>query len=206
MVNDTLTIAMAELDEDKVLNLVHEKLANNESTMKIISLLQLGMVEVGKRFEADDYFLSELVMSGEILKSAMKILEPYISNEKRVYKGNIVIGTVKGDIHDLGKNLVVMLLKGVGYKVIDLGIDVPKEKFIEAVKNTKAGLVGLSVLLTGCQEAMKDTIDAIRNEGLDTKVIIGGNYIDEFVMNYVGANYYARSASDGVKIAQQVFK
>ncbi|MFZ7101116.1 MAG: cobalamin B12-binding domain-containing protein [Peptococcaceae bacterium] len=205
MATDTLAKAIAELEEEQVLALVKERLENGVAPLEIVSSLQQGMTDVGNRFETGDYFLSELVMCGEIMKDSMDILEPHLTEADGEYKGNIVIGTVKGDIHDLGKNIVVMLLKGAGYNVIDLGVDVSTEKFVEAVKTSNAPLVGMSVLLTGCQEAMKETIDAIRAAGLAAKVIIGGNYIDEVVMKHVGANYCAKSASDGLKIAQEIF-
>lgn len=204
MALENLSTAIAELEEEQVLAQVKELLRGGVAPMEIVKALQQGMVEVGNRFESGKYFLSELIMCGEIMKSAMDILEPHLGGESGEHKGNIVIGTVKGDIHDLGKNIVVMLLKGVGYNVIDLGVDVPKEKFVEAIKETKAPLVGMSVLLTPCQEAMKETIEAIRAAGLDTKVLIGGNYVDERVKNYVGADYFATIASDGVKVAEEV--
>jgi len=205
MLTDTLAKAILDLDEEQVQAQVKERLANGVSPLNIVGSLQQGMTEVGKLFESGEYFLSELVMCGEIMKDAMDILEPHLVGTNAEHKGNIVIGTVKGDIHDLGKNIVVMLLKGAGYNVIDLGVDVPIEKFVEAVKESKAPLVGMSVLLTGCQEAMKQTIDAIKAEGLNTKVIIGGNYVDELVKQYVGADYFAINASDGLKVAQQIF-
>ncbi|MDN5326726.1 MAG: hypothetical protein PWP41_1422 [Moorella sp. (in: firmicutes)] len=205
MLADTLSKAMAELEEEQVLEQVKERLGGGVAPLEIVKTLQEGMVEVGNRFQSGEYFLSELIMAGEIMKGAMDILEPHLSGESGEHKGTIVIGTVKGDIHDLGKNIVIMLLKGSGYNVIDLGVDVPKEKFVEALQETKAPLVGMSVLLTSCQEAMKETIEAIRGAGLDTRVIIGGNYIDETVKNHVGADYYATSATDGVKVAAEVF-
>ncbi len=205
MAGDVLSDAITELKEEQVMALVKERLESGVVPLKIVYSLQAGMMEVGKRFESDEYFLSELVMGGEIMKEAMAILEPHLSGSSGDHKGTIVIGTVKGDIHDLGKDIVVMLLKGSGYNVIDLGVDVPKEKFVEAIKESKAPLVGMSVLLTGCQEAMKEAIAAIRAEGLDTEVLIGGNYIDEVVKDYVGADYFAKDASDGLKIAEQIF-
>ncbi|AOQ24045.1 cobalamin B12-binding domain-containing protein [Neomoorella thermoacetica] len=205
MLTDTLSKAMAELEEEQVLAQVKERLGGGVAPLEIVKTLQEGMVEVGNRFQSGEYFLSELIMAGEIMKGAMDILEPHLGGESGEHKGTIVIGTVKGDIHDLGKNIVIMLLKGAGYKVVDLGVDVPKEKFVEALQETKAPLVGMSVLLTSCQEAMKETIEAIRGAGLDTKVVIGGNYIDETVKNYVGADYYATTATDGVKVAAEVF-
>ncbi|MGI9862220.1 cobalamin-dependent protein [Moorella naiadis] len=206
MLADTLSKAMAELEEEQVLTQVKERLGGGVAPLEIVKTLQEGMMEVGNRFESGEYFLSELVMAGEIMKGAMDILEPRLGGESGDHKGTIVVGTVKGDIHDLGKNIVIMLLKGAGYKVVDLGVDVPKEKFIEALQETKAPLVGMSVLLTSCQEAMKETIEAIRGAGLDTRVVIGGNYIDETVKNHVGADYYAITATDGVKVAAEVFK
>jgi len=203
---DQLANAIAELEDEKVLSLVKERLDAGVSPLDIVAKLQEGMTEVGNRFEQGSYFLSELIMAGEIMKDAMTVLEPHLRGKQQEYKGNIVIGTVKGDVHDLGKNIVVMLLKGAGYNVIDLGVDVPAEKFIAAIKESKAPMVGMSVLLTGCQEGMKEIIAAIRAEGLDTKIVIGGNYVDEKVRQYVGADYVGTTASDAVKIAEQIFQ
>lgn len=205
MLTDALSIAIAELEEEQVAELVKVRLDNGVSPLEIVNSLQMGMAEAGARFETGDYFLGELIMCGEIMQDSMVILEPLLIGSHAEYKGNIVMGTVKGDIHDLGKNIVVMLLKGSGYNVIDLGVDVSKEKFIEAIKESKAPLVGMSVLLTGCQESMKETIDAIRAAGLKTKILIGGNYIDDLVKDYVGADYSAQAATDGVKIADEIF-
>lgn len=205
MLTDPLSIAISELEEETVAGLVKERLASGVAPLEIVNSLQQGMAEAGNRFESGVYFLGELIMCGEIMHNAMAVLEPYLLGSNAEYKGNIVIGTVKGDIHDLGKNIVVMLLKGSGYQVIDLGVDVPIEAFVEAIQKYKAPLVGMSVLLTGCQESMKDTIAAIRTAGLDTKVLIGGNYINEVVRDYVGADYFATAANDGVRIANEIF-
>lgn len=205
MLTDSLSKAIVNLEEEQVLTIVKERLAKGVSPLEIVDSLQQGMQEVGKLFETGEFFLSELVMCGEIMKDSMDILEPHLIGTNAEHKGNIVVGTVKGDIHDLGKNIVVMLLKGAGYNVLDLGVDVPKDKFIEAIKESQAPLVGMSVLLSGCQAAMKDTIDEIKKAGLDTKVIIGGNYVDERVREFVGADYCATNASDGLKVAREIF-
>jgi len=191
--------------EQLVAGLVKERLDSGVSPLEIVNSLQQGMAEAGNRFETGEYFLGELIMCGEIMQDSMTILEPLLSGSNAEYKGNIVMGTVKGDIHDLGKNIVVMLLKGSGYNVIDLGVDVPIAKFVEAIKEFNAPMVGMSVLLTGCQESMKETIDEIRAAGLDTKVLIGGNYIDDVVRDYVGADYSAQAATEGVRIANIIF-
>jgi len=202
---DALAIAVAELEDEQVMSLVKERLGSGTPPLEIVAKLQEGMTEVGRLFEEGEYFLSELVMAGEIMKDAMAELEPHLKGANQEFKGNIVIGTVRGDVHDLGKNIVVMLLKGAGYNVIDLGVDVPSDKFIEAIKEVNAPLVAMSVLLTGCQDAMKDIIADIRKEGLDVKVLIGGNYVDEMVKENVGADFFGTTASDAVKYADQIF-
>ncbi len=202
---DPLASAIAELEDEKVLTLVQERLQDGVVPMEIVRSLQEGMTEVGHRFETGEYFLSELIMCGESMKEAMVELEPHLVGVNQEHRGSIVVGTVKGDVHDLGKNIVVMLLKGAGYNVIDLGVDVSAAKFIDAITENNAPLVGMSVLLTGCQEGMKDIITAVRAAGLGVKIVIGGNYVDETVRNYVGADYYGSIASDAVKIAEQVF-
>lgn len=202
---DKLANAIAQLEEGQVLSLVKERLEAGTPPLQIVGSLQEGMTEVGLRFESGEYFLSELIMSGEIMKKAMALLEPRLAGTTQEYRGNIVIGTVKGDIHDLGKNIVVMLLKGTGYNVIDLGVDVHPDRFVEAIKEYNAPLVGMSVLLTACQEAMKTTIEKIKAAGLKVTVLIGGNYVDEKVKEYVGADYFGTTASDAVKVAEKVF-
>ena len=203
---EELKNAIVELEADKVISSVKAGLEEEANPMDMVEGLQAGMVEIGNRFAKGEYFLSELIMSGEIMKNAMALIEPKLAGLEQEYKGNIVIGTVKGDIHDLGKNIVIMLLKGSGYNVIDLGVDVPAEKFIEAVKEHEAPLLAMSGLLTGCQDPMKDTIKAVRDAGLnDVKVLIGGNYIDEKVKEYCGADYFGTTADEGVKVANQVF-
>lgn len=202
---DALAKAVMELEEGKIKELVEERLAAGVSPMAIVNSMQEGMTGVGSLFETGEYFLSELIMAGEIMKETMVKLEPLLTGANQDYKGNIVIGTVKGDIHDLGKDIVVMLLKGAGYNVIDLGVDVPPEKFIAAIKEHQAPLLAMSVLLTACQEAVKDTVLAVKEAGLDTKTLVGGNYVDEKVREYSGADFSTNLASDGVKIADTVF-
>lgn len=203
--SDQLASAMAELEDDRVLELLKERLQAGTSPLEIVRSLQEGMTEVGSRFETGEYFLSELILCGQAMKDAMAELEPHLAGKNQEYRGNIVIGTVRGDVHDLGKNIVVMLLRGAGYNVIDLGVDVPAEKFVQAIKDNNAPMVGMSALLTGCQDGMKDAIEAVKAMGNKVTVVIGGNYVDETVRNYVGADYFATSASDAVKIAERVF-
>lgn len=203
--SDELSIAMAELEEDTVLDLVRERLAAAVDPLAVVRSLQDGMTEVGARFESGDYFLNELVMSGEIMKEAMVEIEPLLHGAEQEYHGLIVIGTVKGDIHDLGKNIVVMLLKGAGYEVIDLGVDVPAQRFVEAVAEHQARYVGMCALLTASQASMKDTIEKVRSTGLDTKIVIGGSYMNETIRENVGADYFGTTANDAVRLAGEIF-
>ncbi|HUW65015.1 MAG TPA: cobalamin-dependent protein [Spirochaetia bacterium] len=205
VLTDPLASAVAELEEDKVRVLVPELVAAGTPPLGIVGRLQEGMNEVGLRFETGDYYLSELIMAGEIMKEAMACLEPVLAGSTREYRGTVVIGTVKGDIHDLGKNIVVMLLKGAGYNVIDLGVDVPGDNFVAAIREYGAPLVGMSVLLTACQEGMKNTIDQVRASGLPVTILIGGNYVNDLVKDYVGADYFGTTAVDAVKVADLVF-
>jgi len=205
MAKDELALAIANLERDKVLSLVKERLQAGVKPMEIINSLQEGMVEVGNRFEKGEFFLSELIFCGEIMKVAMVELEPKLAAGDREYRGTVVIGTVKGDIHDLGKNIVVMLLKGAGYNVVDLGVDVAPEKFVEAARETKTSLVAMSMLLTSVMDKMKECVQAVKESGLNVKVLIGGPIIDDKVMEFSGADYGSAVASDAAKIAGEVY-
>jgi 5-methyltetrahydrofolate--homocysteine methyltransferase len=201
---DELSSAVAQLEDDKVLDLVRQRLETGVPPIKVVKTLQEGMTEVGDRFGAGEYFLNELVVAGEIMKDAMAIIEPHLRGEAAETKGVIVIGTVRGDIHDLGKNIVVMMLQGAGYQVVDLGVDVPAERFLEAIEEHQPQVVGMSALLTASQAPMKKTIEAIRAQRATTKIMIGGSYINETIKDQVGADYFGTLAGDAVKIADSV--
>ena len=200
--------ALLDLKEDQVKGLVKQKLEGGENPIAIIKECNEAMVEVGQRFERDKYFISELVMSGEIFKGIMSQLEPLLGQtEKRPSKGTVVIGTVKNDIHDIGKNIVITLLKGTGFEVVDLGVDVPAEKFVRAAEETGARVIGLSALLNTTVFEMKNVVDQLIAAGLRDRatVIIGGAPCNEQVRQYAGADYYAKDAGEGVRICKQMY-
>ncbi|UMZ74760.1 cobalamin B12-binding domain-containing protein [Natranaerofaba carboxydovora] len=205
-----LAKAVAELDEKKIFEIIDEKLANNEDPMGIIKECNEGMIEVGNLYSEGKYFISELMFSGEIFKEIMAKLDDKLEDtaeEEEVTGENVVvIGTVKDDIHDIGKNIVINLLKGSGFDVIDMGVDVPPEKFVEKVKETGTKVLGLSALLNSTFPEMKKVIDAIEEAGLrdQVKIIIGGAPTDEQVKEYCGADYYAQDASSGVEICREI--
>jgi len=203
-----LAQALASLDKERVNNLVEARLKDRIAPLEIVSELNAGMTVVGERFTAGEYFLSELIYSSHIMKGIMEKLEPLLG-DVRLGKaaGTVVIGTVKGDIHDIGKNIAVALLRGVGFEVIDLGVDVPADTFVEKLKETGAKVLGLSALLNQTLPEMKNVVGAVVAAGIrnQVKVIIGGAPTNEQVREYAGADYYAVDAPTGVNICKQVY-
>ncbi len=203
-----LAQALAELNEERVNSLLEDRLKAGVPALETIAECQAGMAEVGNRFSANEYFLSELIYSSEILKGAMARLEPLLQGVASGHSvGTVVIGTVKRDIHDIGKNVVAMLLRGTGFEVIDLGVDVPAEAFVEKVKETGAKVLGLSCMLNMAYPEMKDVVDKATAAGIRSQVtiVIGGAPINEQVREYAGADYWALDATVGVKICKQVY-
>lgn len=200
---------LADLHKERAEALVEAKLKEGVSPLDIVKELNDGMTEVGERFSASEYFLSELMYSSHIMKGVMARLEPLLLGQTAANKSTntIIIGSVKGDIHDIGKNIVVTLLEGAGFNVIDLGVDVPAERFAEELKHTGAKVLGLSCLLNVAFQEMKNVVDMLVACGIrdQVKVIIGGQPIDEEVREYAGADYYAPDGPIGVKICKQVY-
>lgn len=193
--------ALADLEEAKVLEITKKRIESKEDPFTILEDIRKATEIVGKRFEEGRYFVSDLIMTGEILKQVMELLRPLLGERKAGGKGKIVIGSVEGDVHDIGKNIVIALLEAEGFEVIDLGVDKPPEAFVEAIKEYNPQVVGLSGLLTEAIESMKKTVDAIRDAGLrdKVKIIIGGGRTSEEVKDYTGADDWADDAAIGVR-------
>jgi methanogenic corrinoid protein MtbC1 len=201
-----LTKLLADLKENEALDLTKTHLDEGKDPMEIMAAAREGMKIVGQRFAEEVYFIPDLVYSGKILKGIAKLAEPFLKKETESERvGKVVIGTVEGDIHDIGKDLVVFMLDISGYEVFDLGIDVPKQKFVDTIKETESKVVGLSGFLTLAYESMKETVDAIKEAGLrdQVKIMIGGGQIDDQIMDYTGADAYGQDAMAAVKIANQ---
>jgi methylmalonyl-CoA mutase cobalamin-binding domain/chain len=190
--------------------LVDEKLAQKVSPIEIINDLNEGIVAVGELYASGQYFLTELMFSGEIMQGLMAKLEPFIAAKGAEGKiiGTVVIGTVSGDIHDIGKNIVVNLLRSHRFKVIDLGVDVPAEKFVEMVQTSGAKVVGLSALLNSTYPEMKNVVEAFKEAGLrdQVKVIIGGTVVSEAVREFTGADAYATDAVKGIEYCKSIYQ
>ena len=197
---------IVELNENKVYELVKERLQNNENPLNIMNDVREAMKIIGDKFSNKEYFLPELIMSGEILKEIFDVLQPKLKEGSTgESKGKIVLGTVVGDIHDIGKDVVRFMLEVNGYEVIDLGVDVPAEKFIAAVKEHNPKVLALSGFLTLAFDSMKEIIENLSADGIrdSLKIMIGGGTVDERIVEFVGADKYGESAVEAVKLADQ---
>jgi len=165
-----------------------------------------GMSEVGRLFEIGEFFVPEMLIAARAMKSGLQLLRPKLAEANVKAVGTVVIGTVQGDLHDIGKNLVAMMLEGAGFAVIDLGVDVSPQKFVDAIKEHKPNLVGLSALLTTTMPKMKDTLQSLEAAGLrkSVKVMIGGAPVTEKYASDIGADLYAPDASSAANRAKQV--
>ena len=200
-VREEFVKALADLDEAKTIELTKKRVEAGEDPFAILEDVRKATDIIGKRFEEGRYFVSDLIMAGEILKQIMDIVKPLIGEKAGEKKGKVVIGTVEGDVHDIGKNIVIALLEAEGFEVIDLGVDQPPEAFVNAIKERNPDVVGLSGLLTEAIESMKKTVEAIKEAGLrdKVKIIIGGGRTDEEAKEYVGADDWADDAAVGVR-------
>ncbi len=198
--------AIVAMDQEKATGLTRQLFDEGVDAAVILGDCQLAMEEVGKKFEQGEYFLPELIMSGEILKSITEIIKPKLGtvSEDGDKAGKVVFGTVFGDIHDIGKDIVIFLLETNNFKVVDLGVDVPIAKFVEAIRDEKPDIVGMSGFLTKTFDAMKETVSGIAEAGLrdSIKIMIGGGTVTEDVVAYAGADAYGENAIDAVKLAK----
>jgi methanogenic corrinoid protein MtbC1 len=200
-----LVKTLADLKEKEALKIVEDRLSAGEDPLKILDDARRALEIVGKRFSDCEYFIPDLVYSGEILRQITGVVKPKLTQAAAAKRlGKVVIGTVAGDIHDIGKDIVVFMLDVNGFEVFDLGIDVPAEKFVESIKKTGSKVVGMSGFLTLAFQSMKDTIEAIKTAGLrnQVKIMIGGGQIDDQVKTFTGADAYGKDAMEGVKLAK----
>jgi len=199
---------LADLKEPEALAFVEKALGEGADPVDLLGDAKEGMNIVGQRFSKEEYFIPDLVFSGEIFKGIVQRLEPKLKEAKGKEAerlGKVVIGTVAGDIHDIGKDIVVFMLDVSGFEVFDLGIDVPAQKFVDAIKETNSTVVGLSGFLTLAYDSMKQTVETMNAAGLrdKVKIMIGGGQITEEIRKYTGADAYGKDAVAGVSLAKQ---
>ena len=204
--SQTLVNAMADLEETVLIKEVKALKDAGVPPLEIILKLQEGMNIVGKRYEEKEYYLSELIMSAEIFKEAAALIGGDLAGGAVASHGTFVMGTIYGDIHDIGKNIVVTVMSCNGFKVVDLGVDVPTAEYLKAIKEHKPQVVGISCLLTTAFDGMKECISAIEAAGLrkDLKILIGGGPCDQTTANYVGADAYCKTAQDSVEYSKKL--
>lgn len=195
---------ISDLLEDETLEAVRKCLKSGQEPMSIVDDLREGLRIVGERFESKEYFLPDLIMSAEIFKGSVEIIEPHLTSSQYEGRGCIVMGTVKGDVHDIGKNIVTTILRCSGYEVHDIGVDQPPEAFVDKVRETGSKLVGLSGLLTIAFDSMKETVEAFVEAGIrnDVKIVIGGGPVNESVVSYTGADGFGKDPSVAIKFAE----
>jgi len=200
-----LTDAIVDMREQDALRIAQEELDAGADPLEILDSCRRAMVSVGESFETGEYFISELILAGEMLGKIAEMVKPRLTTAAPGEKlGTVVFGTVAGDIHDIAKDIVVFMLDAMSFEVIDLGVDVPPEKFVEATKESGAQVVGLSGFLTLAYDSMKETIDALRAAGLDdVKVMIGGGQVDEETREYTQADGWGKDAMTAVNMAKK---
>jgi 5-methyltetrahydrofolate--homocysteine methyltransferase len=199
--------AVIEGDEDAVPELTRKALEAGIEPLRIINEgLTPGIEVVGDRFAAGEYFLPDLLLGAKAMEAGIAVLEPLLAGVNREFIGRVIMGTVHGDLHSIGKNIVIMMLKSAGFEVIDLGVDVPTDRFIEKIKELKPDIVGISALLTTTVGKQKEIIETLKEEGLrdSVKVMIGGAPINQTWADQIGADGYAEDATTAVKLARRL--
>jgi trimethylamine corrinoid protein len=203
---ERLVEAIVKMDEDEAMTAAKELLEKGNDPLKILEQCRKAVEIVGAQFEKGECFLPELMMAGHMLGEISNLVKPVMSKGFEVKRiGKVLMGTVEGDVHDIGKNIVTFLLDANGFEVMDIGIDVPPQKFVEAIKSFGPQVVGLSGLLTIAYDSMKKTVDAVNEAGLrdKVKIMIGGGQMSDKVKEYAGADAYAKDAMAGVVLAKQ---
>jgi len=204
-----LETAIIALDSEKAKDLCGRILSDpNLSKDDVLSSIASAMDVVGQKYEVSEYFLSELFMAGEVVKEVLSIIEPYYGKTEPKHIGSVLTATVRGDLHDIGKNLVCTFLKSAGFSVLDLGIDVPAQKIVKDASANGVDIVGLSALLTTAVPEFRNVTDALKNAGVrdKVKVIVGGCAVNEEVANKYGADTWAKTATEGTRICRQLMK
>jgi 5-methyltetrahydrofolate--homocysteine methyltransferase len=203
---NTLIEAMAQCREDEVRACIQQMLAAGTPANEVLAECNRGMVELGNRFQRGECYIPELMFGGMMMKAVMADLAPRLKSDQPARTlGTVVMGSVQHDVHDIGKDIVIMMLRGVGFQAVDLGVDVPPERFVAAIREHRPLVVGMSVLLTTCFRSVVNTVEAIRKADLrgTTKLMVGGAAASELLRENAGCDYYGKTAIDGVDFACQ---
>ena len=194
-------------NSEEALDFIHKAIdANIDPKLILNEAIIRGAEEVGMRYEEGEYFLADLLLAADTMIDCMDVIRPKLINGKHKSLGKIVIGTPEGDIHDIGKSLVIALLKGQGFDVIDLGVDVPPEKFVEVATNENPDIIGISGLLTMTISKMIETVTMLKKKGIKAKIVVGGGILSEETCKYIGADAWAKDGWKGVKLIKDLIE
>ncbi len=197
--------AVVGFNEPGIAQLVQKELDSGTNLDEVLNEGLIGaMDEVGRRFSEGELFVPEMLMAAQTMKAGLKILKPLLAEGTTESKGTVVIGTVKGDLHDIGKNLVAMMMEGAGFNVVDLGVDVETDAFIKAAQENKAKVIALSALLTTTMPAMEKTVKAVQEAGMPVATIVGGAPVTQAFADQIGANGYSDDAPGAVELARKL--
>jgi len=201
--------AIVELRRDEIRSLVKARIDKGEDPLQILNECRQGMNAVGDLYQKGDYFLAELMLSAEVFKGAVAILEPHLARARPSKPlGKVLLATLKGDIHDLGKNIFATMLKAQGFEIIDMGVDVPPKLVLEKVKETSPDFVGFSALITNAFDSMKEAVDMLEANSLrdQFKIMVGGGVTNLSVKDYIGADFQTVDAMKGVRYCMDIIK
>jgi len=205
--NGAVYEALLSLNEKEVKRLIIKAKEEGVPAYDVMSQLQKALVEIGNRYEKEEYFVPDLIYSGAIVKDAVALLELSGEDKSRANKGKVILGTVYGDVHDIGKDLVAMLLANAEFEVIDLGTSVEPSKFVDAIKESGAKVIGMSCLLTISFGAIAETVNAIKEAGIrkNISIMVGGAPVTELVAKKTGCDFYGKDAVSGVRFAAKIY-
>jgi methylmalonyl-CoA mutase cobalamin-binding domain/chain len=201
--------AIIELKRDEITSLVTARLENGKDPLRVLNECREGMNAVGDLYQRGDFFLAELMLSAEVFKAAVAILEPHLARVRPPeLLGKVLLATLKGDIHDLGKNIFATLLKAQGFEIVDMGVDVPPKLVLEKVKETRPDFVGFSALISTAFESMKEAVDILEANGLRDRlaIMVGGGVTNSTVKDYVGADFQSVDATEGVRYCMKMLE
>lgn len=192
---------------EEALDFIHKAIDANIDVKQILNeAIIRGAEEVGVRYEKGEYFLADMLLAADAINDCMDVIKPKLVEEKHKSPGKVLIGTPEGDLHDIGKSLVIALLQGQGFDVIDLGVDVPPEKFVEVAKNENPDIIGISGLLTVTISKMTETVTMLKRKGIKAKIVVGGGILSEESCKHIGADAWTKDGWKGVKLIKNLME
>ncbi|MHA1534654.1 MAG: cobalamin B12-binding domain-containing protein [Promethearchaeota archaeon] len=204
---DKLRNSIIEGILEEALDFIHKAIDANIDTKQILNeAIIRGAEEVGVRYEKGEYFLADMLLAADAINDCMDVIKPKLVEEKHKSPGKVLIGTPEGDLHDIGKSLVIALLQGQGFEVVDLGVDVPPEKFVEVAKYENPDIIGISGLLTVTISKMTETVTMLKRKGIKAKIVVGGGILSEEACKYIGADAWTKDGWNGVKLIKNMIE